>query len=79
MNDITDNEDMLEWLIDHLHVIQVNTYAAYCDDQKCEAVAFKSIDVEPNPRPWKIKGDSRDRLKEAIFMKMIQAKKPVEK
>ena len=65
-------KSMLDWLIDHLHLLEVNTDAAYCDEQRCPAASFRSLHVV-NGRPWCKKGESRTRLIAAIEEKMVES------
>ena len=61
---------MLNWLIDHLHLIKVNTHAAYCNKRKRPSAAFQSLEVCHMGRHWNIRGGSRKRLIEAIRLEM---------
>jgi len=64
---------MLDWLLDNLHLITVNIYALYCDEQETPSAGFQSLHVVENGRPWNIKGNHRENLIEAIRAKMDSA------
>ena len=61
---------MLDWLVDHLHLMRVNIDAGYCDKQQRPSAAFRSLEVLHGGRPWGIKGDHRARLIAAIRKEM---------
>ena len=61
---------MLNWLLDNLHLIEVDIDAAYCDEQKTPAASFRSLKYVRGGRPWSRKGESLERLKAAIEREM---------
>ena len=64
---------MLSWMLDNLHLMTVNIYALYCDDQETPSAGFQSLHIVENGRPWNIKGDHRENLIAAIRAKMDSA------
>lgn len=70
---------MMDWLVDNLHKLEVNSDMAYCEKQKCPALSFRSLIVN-DYRPWSLKGKSRERLRAALEKAMGNQKKtPVKK
>ena len=63
---LVQRNEMLNFLIDHLHLISVDYSAAWCEKRKRTSAGFNSITVSHNGRPWNIKGGSRKRLIKAI-------------
>ncbi len=61
--------NLLDWLIDNIHLISVNYDAAFCEKQQKPSAAFRSIEVSQG-RPWNIKGMSRKRLIKALKKEM---------
>lgn len=64
---------MLDWMLDNLHLMTVNIYALYCDEQETPSAGFQSLHVVENGRPWNIKGNHRENLIAAIRAKMDSA------
>lgn len=62
---------MMDWLVDNLHKIEVNSDAAYCEKQQCLALSFRSLVVN-DCRPWSLKGESRERLRAALEKAMLR-------
>ena len=63
--------EMLDWLIDNLHKLEVNVDMAYCEQQQCPALSFRSLTVH-DYRPWSMKGQSRERLRAALEKAMAK-------
>lgn len=61
---------MLEWLINNLHLIEVNIDAGYCDEQQTPSACFRSLEYKRGGRPWSMKGEQRERLIAAIHREM---------
>ncbi len=69
---------MMDWLVDNLHKLEVNSDMAYCEKQKCPALSFRSLIVN-DYRPWSLKGKSRERLRAALEKAMLKDEKPPDK
>lgn len=61
---------MLEWLINNLHLIEVNIDAGYCDEQQKPSACFRSLEYKRGGRPWSMNGEQRERLIAAIHREM---------
>ena len=73
----SDSSQMLDWMLDNLHLMTVNIYALYCDEQETPSAGFQSLHVVGNGRPWNIKGNHKENLIAAIRAKMDSANSPL--
>ena len=63
---------VMRWLLDHLHMLEVDTDMAYCEEQKRPALSFRSLTVH-DYRPWSVKSESQTRLREALKKAMRES------
>lgn len=63
-------DPMLNWLLDNLHLLEVDIDAGYCDEQKKPSANFRSLRYVRGGRPWTAKGEQLERLKAAIAREM---------
>lgn len=63
-------EPMLRWLLENLHLVEVNIDAGYCEEQKKPSAIFRSLQYTRGGRPWSAKGEQLERLKAAIHREM---------
>ena len=61
---------LLDWLLDNLHLIEVDIDAGYCDQQKKPSAIFRSLKYARGGRPWSAKGEQRERLIAALEREM---------
>lgn len=63
-------EPMLNWLLENLHLIEVEIGAGYCDSQKKPSANFQYLTYHRGGRPWSAKGEQLERLRAAIAKEM---------
>lgn len=61
---------MLNWLLENLHLLDVDVDAGYCDEQNKPSANFRSLHYARGGRPWTAKGEQIARLKSAIEREM---------
>ena len=61
---------IMDWLVDNLHKLEVNVDMSYCEKQQCPSLSFRSLVIH-DYRPWSIKGQSRERLRAEIEKAML--------
>ena len=65
-----DGSALLAWILDNLHLLEVNIDAAYCETQKTPSASFRSLTYHRGGRPWSVKGEQRERLLAALEREM---------
>lgn len=73
--------ELLDWLLDNLHRIEVHTDNVYCEGNKelaaQPALSFRYVELQ-NFKRWSLKSDSQQRLLEKLYALMEQDKRPSE-